>query len=349
MQHLTESEFEQVRAGGGVAPAVLRHLDGCLTCRRTFGQAVPVPASRAPRPWMLAAAAVVVALAFVFTPLRSLAGNFLEVFQPRTVAFVPVSLADMRQMGNLPDLMEYGTGRTVRSSAQVEAADARTASGYAGFAVRVPAYGVDSTVRRGVNAYNVMGPSSQQFVFSAAKARATAFARHRALAPMPPGLDGSTLDVELGSAVLATYASTLRPSKAFATRSRSVSGEPSLYGQPSGNYAPVIVGEMRAPRIYSTGVSAAVLEAYLLRQPGFPPRVAAAFRAIGDPATTLPIPIPIDRSFAQPVLVDGVRGIGIGDETGLGAAVIWQRGDILYGVFAPLAAHDVLAIADSLR
>jgi hypothetical protein len=350
--HLSETDFQQIRAGATVPRPTLLHLDGCLGCRRAFGQPVTVPPPRGPRPWMLVAAAAVLGVAVIVTPLRTVAGNFLEVFQPRAVAFVPVTLADLRQMGHVPDLTDYGVGRTIRSGSERRVADPRSASALAGFVVRVPQYGIAAPQQRDLMAYEVMGPSSQQFMFSAAKARATAFAKHHAIAPMPPGLDGSTLDFELGSAVMATYESTLKQPRTLAQRAAgtaSYTSAPSLFGEASGDYMPVAVGQMRAPRVYSTGASAAAIEEYLLRQPGFPPRLAAAFRAVGDPATTLPIPIPIDRNFAQPVIVDGVRGIGIGDETGLGAAVIWQRGDILYGVFAPLAARDVLAIADSLR
>jgi hypothetical protein len=296
---------------------------------------------------MLAAAAAVAGLLVVATPLRGVAGNFLEVFEPRTVAFVPITLEDMRGLSRMPDLSEYGTSREIVHSNSVTVADARLASGLARFDVRVPTVGIATNAAK--TNYTVASPSSQQFAFSAAKARAVAVAQHRSLAPMPPGLDGSTLEIDLGSSVVTTYVSSLKPTHPFASRPVSGSRHAGLFESSDTGAAPVVVAQMRAPRIFSTGVSTATLEAYLLQQPGFPPRLAAAFRAIGDPATTLPIPIPVDKAYAQPLAVDGVRGIGIGDDTGLGAAVIWQNRGVLYAVFAPLAARDVLAIADSLR
>jgi hypothetical protein len=297
----------------------------------------------------VSAAAALVALLFLATPLRTLAGNFLEVFEPRSVTFVPVTLDDMRSLSRMPDLSAYGTSRELVHAQETNAPDARAASTLARFYVRVPTVGVrpfDALPGQGssatLNSLRVIGPSAQQFVFSAARARAAAAAKHVVLRPMPAGLDGSALEVDLGSAVVATYLSTAPPSRAFFAKEEA---------RPAARLdsTPVIVAQMRAPKIFSTGVPVAVLENYLLAQPGFPPRLAAAFRALGDMSTTLPIPIPVDKAYAQPLSVDGMRGIGIGDDTGLGAAVIWQNRGILYAVAGPLAGRDVLAIADSLR
>jgi hypothetical protein len=120
------------------------------------------------------------------------------------------------------------------------------------------------------------------------------------------------------------------------------------FGGTSGTM-PLVVVQMPVPRVASTGVSVARLASFMLSQPGIPPRVAAAFGALGDFSTTLPIPVPIDKAYTQPVIVDGVLGVGIGDDTGIGAAVVWQKRGILYGVFATRPAREVLAIANSLR
>ncbi len=346
MQHLTAAEFDTLRAGNPVPRTTLRHLDGCLVCRRAFGQEVKLPSSRAPRPWMLGAAAALAATALIASPLRSAAGSFLEIFEPHTVAFVPVTLADMRQLGRMPELSDYGISREPVHSSEVTVSYAPQASSLARFAVRVPSVGIDVT--KGPPQFRVASPAVAQFVFSSARARAAAAAQHRVLAPVPPGLDGSMLEIDLGSSVVATYQSTARPAHAFVAGPGNRPGRTGMFADPTAN-PEVIVAQMRAPKIFSTGASAATLESYLLQQPGFPPHLAAALRALGDPSTTLPIPIPVDKAYAVPLIVDGVRGIGIGDDTGLGAAVIWQKQGLLYGVFGPLTAHDVLAIADSLR
>jgi hypothetical protein len=103
------------------------------------------------------------------------------------------------------------------------------------------------------------------------------------------------------------------------------------------------------PSVTSTGATVAQLEDYLLRQPGVSPGLAAEIRAIGDPETTMPIPIPIDRAFGQRVTVHGVAGLGIGDNTGVGGVVVWQRGGTIFAVAGQLRQSDILAIAESMR
>jgi hypothetical protein len=48
------------------------------------------------------------------------------------------------------------------------------------------------------------------------------------------------------------------------------------------------------------------------------------------------------------VTVDGVRGVLVGDDTGLGAGVIWVKNGYVYGVAATASQDDVLAVARSL-
>jgi hypothetical protein len=103
------------------------------------------------------------------------------------------------------------------------------------------------------------------------------------------------------------------------------------------------------PKVGSTGVSVRTIEDYLLSQPGVPPKLAAAFASLRDPATTLPIPVPVDRASMTPVFVDGVWGMELGDNTGLGAVVLWQRDGFIYGVAGAGTLDENVAIANSLR
>ena len=111
----------------------------------------------------------------------------------------------------------------------------------------------------------------------------------------------------------------------------------------------VIVAQAPAPRVTSTKASVSAIEDYLLQQPGVPADLAAQIRSIGDPATTLPIPVPANLAVSQNVEIDGAHGVLIGDDTGVGSGVIWQRGQMVYGVAGQLTEHEVLAIARSLR
>jgi hypothetical protein len=48
----------------------------------------------------------------------------------------------------------------------------------------------------------------------------------------------------------------------------------------------------RAPTVSSSGADLATLESYLLSQPGISAELAAQIRAIADPSSTLPVPVP---------------------------------------------------------
>jgi hypothetical protein len=112
---------------------------------------------------------------------------------------------------------------------------------------------------------------------------------------------------------------------------------------------PLVIVQAPVPNVTSTGATVAQIEDYLLRQPGVSPTLAAEIRSIGDPETTMPIPIPIERAFGQRVTVQGVSGLGIGDNTGVGGVVVWQRAGIIYAVAGQLPQRDIMAIAESLR
>jgi hypothetical protein len=101
------------------------------------------------------------------------------------------------------------------------------------------------------------------------------------------------------------------------------------------------------PTVDSTGATATELEDYLLSQPGVPPDIAAQIKAIKDPSTTLPIPIPKGLATTEPVQINGVQGLLI--KAVLGAGVVWQKNGVIYAVGGQLTPDQVLAIATSLR
>jgi len=62
----------------------------------------------------------------------------------------------------------------------------------------------------------------------------------------------------------------------------------------------------------------------------------------------LPLPIPSGYVNAHTVTVQNVDGTGLGDNTGLGAAVIWIKNGRVYGVAGTVTETELLAIANSL-
>jgi hypothetical protein len=256
--------------------------------------------------------------------------NVSQIFAPKTVKPVPVTLAELQ---SLPDLSAYGTVTWSVAPQPSLVPDAATAAQIAGFTppkvTNLPA-GISSTVT-----YGAMPQAVGVFKFDAAKAAAAAQAQGKTLPAMPAGMDGSTLTLTMGPAIVEIFGELNIPDS-------SSSKQPSQLHLPQ-----LVVAESKAPSVTSTGVSVKELEDYLLAQPGISPQLAADIRAIGDPTTTLPIPVPVQYATSSKVQVQGVDGVALGDNTGVGAAVVWIKSDVFF-VGGSLKQSDVLSIANGL-
>jgi hypothetical protein len=172
------------------------------------------------------------------------------------------------------------------------------------------------------------------FTFDAAKAAAAATAAGKTLPPMPSGMDGSTLTVTVGPAVVEVYGDLMKGSASNSTQV---------------NLPQLVVAESSAPLVTSSHATTKEIEDYLLAQPGISPKLAAAIRAVGDPSKTLLIPIPIEYATSTTVQVQGVNGVALGDNTGLGAAVVWIKNGVIYGVAGTLSQDAVVGVANNLK
>jgi anti-sigma factor RsiW len=111
----------------------------------------------------------------------------------------------------------------------------------------------------------------------------------------------------------------------------------------------LVVAQAVAPVATASGVTAKELQQYLLAQPGISEQLANAVRALGDPTTTWPIPVPLGALNTHTVSVQGVRGTVFADTSGFVVGVMWLKGGIVYAVGAPLSEQEVLRVANSLR
>lgn len=267
-----------------------------------------------------AAFAALLVTILALTPAGSFAQGFFTIFQTNQFAVVPVTMSDLR---TLPNLSQYGTMTMPRMDSAVTVANATAAAARSGQPVLVP--GVLPSDVPNTMTYTVLPATTASFTFSADRARAAAAREGKALPPMPASLDGSTLRVTVGPVVLAVYHD----------------AESRLPG--------LVIAQAPAPRITSTGASEQVILHYLLAQPGISPSLAASIRALGDPATTLPIPIPINLAHGDTVQVRGVSGIAVGDNTGIASGVMWSTDGLVHGVAGTLTEDEVLAIANGLH
>jgi len=288
-----------------------------------FGIRLPIllPTSR-PVVGVLAAATVILAL--VVTGVAQ--GLF---FRPQSVQVVQVSVADLQSLNGLGDFGTLTWSTKPEPQLVTSAAEAARVSG-----LHIPVVG---TLPSGVSSdvtYAAMPAAVGVFTFDAAKAAAAAAKAGKTLPAMPAGMDGSKLTVTVGPAVV----------EIFGNLNAGAASDASQLSLPQ-----LVVGSSSAPVVTSSGVTTQQLEDYLLSLPGVSPKLAAAIRAVKDPSTTLPIPIPIEYATSKTVTVQGVDGVAVGDNTGLGAGVIWIKGGTVYGVAGTLKQNVILEIADGLK
>jgi hypothetical protein len=290
--------------------------------RPRFGFRLPVmrPGSR---PLVLAFATVVAAIALLATAIAE-GGN---TFTPQTLAPVPVTMADMQA---LSQLSAYGTVTwTKQPQPQIvtSAAEATSVSGLPVPKVATLPTGVSSTVT-----YAAMGQATAVFTFSSAQAAAAAAQAGKTLPALPAGMEGAQLTVTVGPAVAEIYGNM-----------NAAGSDPTQAGMPQ-----LIVGETNAPVATSSQVTVVQFENYLLSQPGISAELKAAIKAIGDPSTTLPIPIPVQFATSSTVTIQGVQGLALGDNTGVGAGVIWIKHGVVYGVVGTIKRDDAINVANQL-
>ena len=203
--HVSASILAEVRAGRAVASKAAAHVDGCLTCRRALGASAALlvpPANRAfpARIAVIGTLALILAVSAI-APLRSVAFGFVEIFEPRTIAFVPMTARELADMREVPDLSAIGETREITQTRSADAGDVLGASRLAGYRLRVPA-------PQGMFAagnFHVLSPGIQELTLSAAKARASSAARGAMWSPMPAAMDGVTLRVAFGPIVTGEY------------------------------------------------------------------------------------------------------------------------------------------------
>src|SRR5687767_13477752 len=71
--------------------------------------------------------------------------------------------------------------------------------------------------------------------------------------------------------------------------------------------------------------------------------------AVDTARTVTLVPIPMDLASGKSVTVRGVRGLFVGDSTGLGSGVVWVADGVVNVVAGTLGEKELLAVADSLR
>ncbi|MGI8607652.1 MAG: hypothetical protein ACR2MY_00270 [Candidatus Dormibacteria bacterium] len=279
------------------------------------------------------------------------AEGVVQTFEPQQFKPVSVSTGDLK---SLPDLSQFGTYKlgtqpTFRSATSAQAALVGSGLGK----VLVP--GSLPKDVSGQPQFETFGTLQGSFTIDRDKAAKYEQSRGHALPAMPDGMNGSTISVTAGPGVLTIYGG---PSLAnVGTPAEDSAGAPisksARRGGGEGFQIPSLaIVQMTTPKVNSSGASIQDLENYLAGLPGMPADLAAQIKAIGDPTTTLPVPVPTGQGSHDVTVGKGnnaEKGLFVGDSTGLGAGVIWQHKGILYAVVGTLSEGDVVAVANSLN
>jgi len=246
------------------------------------------------------------------------ANDWLPIFHTESITPVSVNLNDLTQ---LPDLSSFGRWDVKTDPKLVDVPDASAATSQTGLTVSTPTdlpTGVDGTPQ-----FQVMQKQVATFAFSERKAAAAAHAAGGSLPPMPPGLDGAVLRLDLGPAVVQTWS--------------QQGGAPTM-----------IIGQVVAPSASSNGIPLATLRDALLSLPGLPDDVAAELRAATGDGTTLPLPVPADQYTTTSAEVSGTPATVLTSRDQTIAGVVWLDGGVVTIVAGPLDAQEVLSVADGL-
>jgi hypothetical protein len=185
--------------------------------------------------------------------------------------------------------------------------------------------------------YVAMGQGVAVFTFDASKASAAAASHGKTLPALPKGMDGAQLTVTVGPAVGEVFGNLKQPQSSSGNSASDI------------NLPQLVVGVSSAPTAVSTQVSLKQMEDYLVSMPGVSAELKAAIKAIGDPGTTLPIPIPVQYATSRTITVQGVNGVALGDNTGVGSAVIWVKNHEVYAVAGSIKQSDAIDIANNLK
>src|SRR5258708_39375271 len=142
------------------------------------------------------------------------------------------------------------------------------------------------------------------FTFDSSKAAAAAAKTGKSLPALPNGMEGAKLTVTVGPAILEVYGN-LKAN----TNTNSSSSAQDI------NIPQLVIAESSAPVVTSSQVTAKQLENYILSIPGISKELSAAIKAIGDPSSTLIIPIPIQYATSTSLTAHAVPRLPLAHNT----------------------------------
>ncbi|MGH7704649.1 MAG: anti-sigma factor family protein [Candidatus Dormibacteria bacterium] len=332
--------------------AVQRRLQASARVSRTEPRArLPRPLGRIGRPAQVALAAVLLAAAT--GTATALAGvHWTEIFAPTQVEQLPVTRSELLALPHLSEFGELSQAERLKLTAEPSLAAAEAA---AGVTLNLP--GELPPGLHGSPDYFLVPRWTSTFTFSSARAQAAALAAGVALPPLPAGFNGTKLRESAGPGVLAVYglgsdtgglglADLLGARKQEASCAKSAAKAcPGQAASSSSAVPQLVLAAVRPPVLDSTGVTVIQLENYLLKVPFLPPSLAAAIRNLGNPLTSLPIPILAGVGRSSTTTVNGAKAVLFAAASPLLSAVVWEQRGLVRADGGLLDSASVLKLA----
>ena len=283
------------------------------------------------------AASLAVVLALVFTPMRTVADDFLNQFRVQKFAAVtiPMDMIEPFSSGMFDDMT------SADPSMLTEQMD--------GLGTFETTFNMDMT-----SMHDALTPAEA----------AAQYGDFDSPDSLPDGFDGDA-EVWVTEAGSATYTMNtdkaqaivdemgipiyaLPDSSAFPEMTFSVNLEAAVVQSwTAADGSMLMAGQTVSPTIsYPDGLDMDMLREDILRLPGLPTDLVAQLRAIDDWEETLIIPVPEDAK-TENVTINGEAGLLIIAEDG--SAIVWQKDGILYAVAGQVSADAVRDVADSMQ
>ncbi|MCL5058159.1 MAG: zf-HC2 domain-containing protein [Actinobacteria bacterium] len=271
-----------------------------------------------------AAAAVAVVAVIGFTPVSSMAGNFLTIFRVEKVKAITITPDDMQQMEKVMregaggvDIRNFGKVE-VRGTHETKPVTLEEARNSVDFDLKVPS----------IEGYS--GPTLK-------KTSATSVTM--------------TLDVDNVNAALQAFGSTEKLPREMNGQEFTVDVPTGISAQYSGPEGSLMFAQSRGPSVKTAqGVDVMAIRQALLSMPVLPESLKKQLMAVDDWQHT--VLIPVREGQSTDVRVNGNDGVFVRDISGSEAvgALVWQNGGVISVLAGDgLTADSALAIAGTIK
>ncbi len=293
--------------------------------------------------------AVLVA-AFTLAPARQALSAFLSLFRVEQVTVItfdpnalPANFANRVDQANLQTL--FNDSVDVQGGGELLAvADAAAATTAAGYPVRLLAQpATELLVQPGLTAKGTLQAAQLQAILDALEMKDVT---------LPKDLDGATLTLQTGAAVVASYGNCVRYADLSAATMRGPRTGGPMRGAPR-DPSCVALWQMPSPQISAdpATVDPRPLGEVLLRVLGRTPAEARQLSQSINWATTLVIPIPTGAADYREVTVNGATATLIVEAEAETPAytLVWTSNGMVYALFGFGDAAQGVALAQSLK